>query len=186
MASTRIPTQLNFITGNKNKLAEVQAILSGVIELRNQNVDLVEIQGTVEEVTKDKARRAAEAVSRNFTRVNYLYTLLIRQMIDTRPRSSRRHMSVLQSHERPPRTLHVCSYCTHDILLTHLTLHPQQMVHAFPRRAQPAQNALRLRRQIRPSRLHIRLLRRTRPRSNPIPRTYGWKTSREPGLYCIR
>ncbi|KAI4640750.1 hypothetical protein J4E93_008342 [Alternaria ventricosa] len=62
MASSRIPTTLNFITGNKNKLAEVQAILSGVIELRNQNVDLVEIQGTVEEVTKDKARRAAEAV----------------------------------------------------------------------------------------------------------------------------
>ena len=53
---------LNFITGNKNKLAEVQAILEGVIELRNQNVDLVEIQGTVEEVTLDKARRAAEAV----------------------------------------------------------------------------------------------------------------------------
>jgi len=65
MASSRIPTTLNFITGNKNKLAEVQAILSGVIELRNQNVDLVEIQGTVEEVTKDKARRAAEAVSRD-------------------------------------------------------------------------------------------------------------------------
>jgi len=63
MASSRIPTTLNFITGNKNKLAEVQAILSGVIELRNQNVDLVEIQGTVEEVTRDKARRAAEAVS---------------------------------------------------------------------------------------------------------------------------
>ncbi|KAG9195968.1 Inosine triphosphate pyrophosphatase [Alternaria panax] len=62
MSSSRIPTVLNFITGNKNKLAEVQAILSGVIELQNQNVDLVEIQGTVEEVTKDKARRAAEAV----------------------------------------------------------------------------------------------------------------------------
>jgi inosine triphosphate pyrophosphatase len=57
-----VPAYLNFITGNKNKLAEVQAILSGVIELRNQNVDLVEIQGTVEEVTKDKARRAAEEV----------------------------------------------------------------------------------------------------------------------------
>jgi hypothetical protein len=109
MACTRIPTQLNFITGNKNKLAEVQAILSGVIELRNQNVDLVEIQGTVEEVTKDKARRAAEAVSRNSTGGNYLQKPLIRKMIDTRPRSSRRHMSVLQSHERPPRTLHVCS-----------------------------------------------------------------------------
>lgn len=63
MASSSVPAHLNFITGNKNKLAEVQAILSGVIELRNQNVDLVEIQGTVEEVTKDKARRAAEAVS---------------------------------------------------------------------------------------------------------------------------
>ncbi|EUC38106.1 hypothetical protein COCVIDRAFT_23891 [Bipolaris victoriae FI3] len=62
MASASVPKHLNFITGNKNKLAEVQAILDGVIELRNQNVDLVEIQGTVEEVTRDKARRAAEAV----------------------------------------------------------------------------------------------------------------------------
>lgn len=63
MTSTpTVPKHLNFITGNKNKLAEVQAILDGVIELRNQNVDLVEIQGTVEEVTTDKARRAAEAI----------------------------------------------------------------------------------------------------------------------------
>lgn len=62
MTSTPVPKHLNFITGNKNKLAEVQAILEGVIELRNQNVDLVEIQGTVEEVTLDKARRAAEAI----------------------------------------------------------------------------------------------------------------------------
>ncbi|KAL5382788.1 hypothetical protein DPSP01_006345 [Paraphaeosphaeria sporulosa] len=42
---------------------QVQAILEGVIELRNQNVDLVEIQGTVEEVTLDKARRAADAIN---------------------------------------------------------------------------------------------------------------------------
>lgn len=57
------PKELNFITGNANKLAEVKAILadSGV-ELRSQSVDLVEIQGTVEEVTKDKCRRAAEHV----------------------------------------------------------------------------------------------------------------------------
>lgn len=57
------PKELNFITGNANKLAEVKAILadSGV-ELRNQSVDLVEIQGTVEEVTLDKCRRAAEHV----------------------------------------------------------------------------------------------------------------------------
>jgi inosine triphosphate pyrophosphatase len=63
MTSTpSVPKHLNFITGNKNKLAEVQAILAGVIELRNENIDLVEIQGTVEQVTSDKARRAAEAV----------------------------------------------------------------------------------------------------------------------------
>jgi inosine triphosphate pyrophosphatase len=62
MATPSVPAHLNFITGNKNKLAEVQAILAGVIELRNENIDLVEIQGTVEQVTSDKARRAAEAV----------------------------------------------------------------------------------------------------------------------------
>ncbi|GIZ47116.1 hypothetical protein CKM354_001021600 [Cercospora kikuchii] len=57
------PKQLNFITGNANKLAEVQAILSSTpVELRSQNVDLVEIQGTIEEISKDKARRAAEAI----------------------------------------------------------------------------------------------------------------------------
>jgi len=57
------PTELNFITGNANKLAEVEAILSdtGVV-LKNQSLDLVEIQGTVEEVSKDKCRRAAEIV----------------------------------------------------------------------------------------------------------------------------
>jgi inosine triphosphate pyrophosphatase len=62
MSTPSVPAHLNFITGNKNKLAEVQAILTGVIELRNENIDLVEIQGTVEQVTSDKARRAAEAV----------------------------------------------------------------------------------------------------------------------------
>ncbi|KAF1998885.1 Ham1-like protein [Amniculicola lignicola CBS 123094] len=61
-SSPAVPKHLNFITGNKNKLAEVQAILAGVIELTNQNIDLVEIQGTVEEVTTDKARRAADAI----------------------------------------------------------------------------------------------------------------------------
>ncbi|KAK7710948.1 nucleoside triphosphate pyrophosphohydrolase ham1 [Botryosphaeria dothidea] len=57
------PKELNFITGNANKLAEVRAILadSGV-DLRSQSVDLLEIQGTVEEVTLDKCKRAAEQV----------------------------------------------------------------------------------------------------------------------------
>lgn len=58
------PQTLNFITGNANKLAEVQAILSHTpVTLQSQNVELVEIQGTMEEISRDKARRAAEAVS---------------------------------------------------------------------------------------------------------------------------
>lgn len=59
------PKELNFITGNPNKLAEVRAILSASaphITLTSQPLDLVEIQGTVEEVTLDKCRRAAAAI----------------------------------------------------------------------------------------------------------------------------
>ncbi|KAJ5931276.1 Ham1-like protein [Penicillium verrucosum] len=55
-------TKLNFITGNKNKLLEVRAILGKVIEVENQEVDVPEIQGTIEEIAKEKARRAAEAI----------------------------------------------------------------------------------------------------------------------------
>lgn len=56
------PKELNFITGNKNKLSEVQAILEGIIELKSKSLDLPELQGTVEEVTLDKCRRAADIV----------------------------------------------------------------------------------------------------------------------------
>lgn len=60
------PKHLNFITGNKNKLTEVKQILEGVIELRSQALDLVEIQGrTMEEISSDKCRRAAEEVCIN-------------------------------------------------------------------------------------------------------------------------
>ncbi|KAF9892570.1 nucleoside triphosphate pyrophosphohydrolase ham1 [Aspergillus nanangensis] len=54
---------LNFITGNKNKLAEVQAILGNVIEIQNQEVDAPEIQGSIEEIAREKCRRAAEVVN---------------------------------------------------------------------------------------------------------------------------
>lgn len=57
------PKELNFITGNKNKLLEVQAILEGIVELKSQSLDVLEIQGTVEEVTIDKCKRAADLVS---------------------------------------------------------------------------------------------------------------------------
>ncbi|KAL4806025.1 inosine triphosphate pyrophosphatase-like protein [Aspergillus unguis] len=53
---------LNFITGNKNKLAEVRAILGDVIDVQNQAVDVPEIQGTIEEIAKAKCSHAANAV----------------------------------------------------------------------------------------------------------------------------
>ncbi len=54
--------QLNFITGNRNKLAEVKAILGDVVPLQSQSLDLTEIQGTIEDISKDKCRRAAAIV----------------------------------------------------------------------------------------------------------------------------
>lgn len=54
--------QLNFITGNPNKLAEVKAILGDVVPLQSQSLDLTEIQGTIEDISKDKCRRAAALV----------------------------------------------------------------------------------------------------------------------------
>jgi len=56
------PPSLNFVTGNANKLAEVEAILHDVVPLTSRSVDLVEIQGSVEEVSRDKCRRAADIV----------------------------------------------------------------------------------------------------------------------------
>ncbi|TFK28956.1 inosine triphosphate pyrophosphatase [Coprinopsis marcescibilis] len=56
---------LVFVTGNANKLKEVKAILSAggqPIEIDSQALDIPEIQGTTEEVAKDKCRRAAEAI----------------------------------------------------------------------------------------------------------------------------
>lgn len=57
------PKTLNFITGNKNKLTEVKAILGDTVDLQSQALDLIEIQGTIEEISLDKCRRAADAVS---------------------------------------------------------------------------------------------------------------------------
>lgn len=54
--------KVNFITGNANKLTEVKAILEPEIEVLSQPVDLEEVQGTIEEVTEYKCRRAADLV----------------------------------------------------------------------------------------------------------------------------
>lgn len=56
------PRELNFITGNHNKLAEVKAILGDTVSLKSQALDLPEIQGTIEEISTDKCKRAAQAV----------------------------------------------------------------------------------------------------------------------------
>jgi len=62
-----MPKTLLFITGNSNKLREVQTILSatteGAVELQSRDLDLPELQGSVEEVSMEKCRRAAEIVS---------------------------------------------------------------------------------------------------------------------------
>ncbi|KAL9641374.1 MAG: hypothetical protein Q9204_000009 [Flavoplaca sp. TL-2023a] len=56
------PKELIFITGNNNKLAEVQAILGDLVPLRSRSLEQVEIQGTTEDISKDKCRRAADLV----------------------------------------------------------------------------------------------------------------------------
>jgi len=56
------PKELNFITGNKNKLAEVKAILGNTVILKSQALDLLEIQGTIEEISLHKCRTAADLV----------------------------------------------------------------------------------------------------------------------------
>ncbi|OJD34118.1 inosine triphosphate pyrophosphatase [Diplodia corticola] len=63
MPSTR-PRVLNFVTGNRHKLREAAAILSGHVELRSRSAaDVPEIQGTPQEIAADKCRRAAIAVN---------------------------------------------------------------------------------------------------------------------------
>lgn len=64
---------ITFVTGNPNKLKEVVAILAesqdpsgvskvGKYSITNKALDLIEIQGTIEEVTIHKAQSAAELI----------------------------------------------------------------------------------------------------------------------------
>jgi len=52
------------VTGNANKLKEVKAILStgSPIEIDSRSLDIPEIQGSTQEVSREKCRRAAELV----------------------------------------------------------------------------------------------------------------------------
>jgi len=53
-----------FVTGNQNKLKEVRAIFAtdAAFVLESRELDLPEIQGTTQEVSREKCRRAAEIV----------------------------------------------------------------------------------------------------------------------------
>lgn len=64
MADARPPPVVNFITGNANKLSEVKAILEPSIQVNSQAIDIEEIQGSIEEVTEAKCRKAAAEVRR--------------------------------------------------------------------------------------------------------------------------
>ncbi|OMJ21977.1 Inosine triphosphate pyrophosphatase [Smittium culicis] len=56
---------ITFVTGNKNKLKEVEKILSAnpKISLSSRDVDLPEIQGTAAEISIHKCKQAAEIVN---------------------------------------------------------------------------------------------------------------------------
>eukprot|EP00668_Euglena_longa_P003691 GGOE01004332.1.p3 GENE.GGOE01004332.1~~GGOE01004332.1.p3 ORF type:complete len:127 (-),score=40.01 GGOE01004332.1:387-740(-) len=51
-----------FVTGNQNKLVEVQAILADSVEVHALKVDLPELQGEPEEISREKCRLAAAQV----------------------------------------------------------------------------------------------------------------------------
>lgn len=53
-----------FVTGNKGKLAEVQAILSGVANVEAVKMDLPELQGDVLEIAREKAVVAWKTIQR--------------------------------------------------------------------------------------------------------------------------
>ncbi|PVU92248.1 hypothetical protein BB561_003953 [Smittium simulii] len=53
---------LLFVTGNKNKLREVSKILGDKFEVVAHDIDLEEIQGTMDEISIKKCQAAAEVV----------------------------------------------------------------------------------------------------------------------------
>lgn len=64
-SATSRPTHLIFLTSNAGKLREFQAGMSNVPNITVTNradVDIDEIQGTIEEIAIDKCRRAAEII----------------------------------------------------------------------------------------------------------------------------
>ncbi|URD98486.1 hypothetical protein MUK42_29771 [Musa troglodytarum] len=60
---TVLPRPVTFVTGNTKKLEEVRAILGHSIPFQSLKLDLPELQGEPEEISKEKARLAAASVN---------------------------------------------------------------------------------------------------------------------------
>ncbi|KAK3002224.1 hypothetical protein RJ639_020777, partial [Escallonia herrerae] len=65
MAAARVvlPQPVTFVTGNAKKLEEVRAILGQSVPFRSIKLDLPELQGEPEDISKEKARLAAKEVN---------------------------------------------------------------------------------------------------------------------------
>lgn len=66
-----------FVTGNPNKVIEVNAILGEKISIEPCALDLPEIQGTLEEIAIDKCRRAAKIVRESSYRLLLISSLIL-------------------------------------------------------------------------------------------------------------
>lgn len=53
---------ITFVTGNQNKLREVQAILGNEFQITSQKLDLPELQGEPDIISSEKCKKAAEIV----------------------------------------------------------------------------------------------------------------------------
>ncbi len=65
-SSATRPKNLVFLTSNAGKLREFQAVMSNVPDLTVSNrgdIDIDEIQGTIEEIARDKASKGAQAIN---------------------------------------------------------------------------------------------------------------------------
>ncbi|PFH55449.1 hypothetical protein XA68_18297 [Ophiocordyceps unilateralis] len=54
---------VTFVTGNANKLREVKAILEPAIQVQSKSLDIDEIQGSINDITQSKCRKAAELIN---------------------------------------------------------------------------------------------------------------------------
>uniref|UniRef100_A0A0D9XKB2 Inosine triphosphate pyrophosphatase n=1 Tax=Leersia perrieri TaxID=77586 RepID=A0A0D9XKB2_9ORYZ len=62
-AARVLPKAVTFVTGNAKKLEEVRAILGSSIPFQSLKLDLPELQGEPEDISKEKARMAASQVN---------------------------------------------------------------------------------------------------------------------------